>query len=64
MNFKYTLFILTVLMLCAIGAIAQVAPPASSPPPAAVPLGGLEILLAGGVAYGVKKFHDRKKNID
>ena len=42
-------------VLLAAVAFAQPAPPAT-------PIdGGLGILLAGGVAYGLKKLHDKKK---
>ena len=44
------------LLLVSVAAIAQ-------PPPPATPIdGGLGVLLAGGVAYGVKKVLDRRRN--
>ena len=37
-------------------------PTPPNPPPAAIPIdGGASLLLAGGVAYGLKKLRDRRK---
>jgi uncharacterized protein involved in exopolysaccharide biosynthesis len=42
---------------------AEAAPAAPLPPtPTAIPLdGGVSLLLAGGVAYGIKHLRDRRK---
>lgn len=52
---KYSKIILTIsTLLFILPAMAQGAPPAT-------PIdGGLSLLLAGGVAYGIKKMRDRK----
>jgi hypothetical protein len=53
---KHTILIFSLLFFAAAPLFAQAAPPASTP------ISGLEIALAGGVAYGVKKFLDARKN--
>lgn len=56
------------MLLLSIFSFAQEPPPGGEPPPdpgenPEVPIGGIEILLLGGAAYGAKKAYDvyRKK---
>jgi hypothetical protein len=58
-----TLFSFT-LILVSVVAFAQVAPNSSGAfePVTDVPVdGGLAILVAGGIGYGIKKLYDKKK---
>jgi hypothetical protein len=53
---------LVVGLLTAIPALAQPSTGGPAPQPAAVPLdGGASILLASGVAFGLKKLRDRRR---
>lgn len=64
---KYTLFpalagALVVGLLLAAPAQAQPSTGGPAPQPAAVPLdGGASLLLASGVAFGLKKLRDRRR---
>lgn len=54
------------LILTAIMAVGfhyvMAGPPPPPPPPPMVPIdGGVSLLAAAGVAYGIKKYSDRKK---
>ncbi len=58
MKKAYIILSTAFLLLSSFGALAQMAPPASTPID-----GGLSVLLAGGVAYGVKKIVKHRKDI-
>ncbi len=55
------LTILTILFL--IPALPMLAQPTLPTPPGGAPIdGGLSLLIAGGVGYGVKKIRENRKN--
>jgi hypothetical protein len=60
--------IITALLLCSVSAFAQPEENGGDPPINDAPLdGGLSVLIAAGVGYGIKKARDnrqsRKKNV-
>ena len=65
---KFTLFsttgVVALSVFLSLSAVAQPStggPAPGTPPPAAVPLdGGASLLLAGGVAYGIRQLHARR----
>jgi hypothetical protein len=66
--FKCLLVLVLTLGLSTVKVLAQGDPPDDggptppNPPPAEIPIdGGASLLIAGGVAYGLKKLRDRRK---
>jgi hypothetical protein len=62
MKNSFLLFIVVFASIAAFKVSAQSLPPPPPPPPAPVPIdGGLSLVIAGCVGYGMKKINDNRK---
>ena len=59
---KVAVVLFIILLVCDIGIFAQVLPPDPGKDPNSAPIdGGLSVLIAAGVGYGVKKIREKRK---
>ncbi|MEI6522618.1 MAG: PID-CTERM protein-sorting domain-containing protein [Bacteroidia bacterium] len=62
MKNSFLLFIVVFASIAALKVSAQSLPPPPPPPPSPVPIdGGLSLVIAGCVGYGMKKINDNRK---
>ena len=62
MKNSFLLFIVDFASIAALKVSAQSLPPPPPPPPSPVPIdGGLSLVIAGCVGYGMKKINDNRK---